>query len=171
MAEALADMERIAAKGGTLHMVPDLFARYRADYRARYLRYLHSRSGLVSAMIAGPSGFPAARMNKRGDIVARRLNELVEWSAAALRRAHRDLRPDLAPIRAGDADAEERLAAELTAAEAAHARMIAANKAIRATAKLPTEERVQALVLVGLTPAQAAKALQTDCLGRIIIPR
>lgn len=131
LAADLALFEQHATKGGTLDLLADEFARYRAGYRARTAKWLHSRAGLVSWMIAGPSNFPVARMNKRADIAGRRLSELCEWRERARRAVIRNLRPDLRPIMAGDDDAVERLAVELDKARAVHARMKAVNAIVR----------------------------------------
>jgi hypothetical protein len=69
--------------------------RYRVAYLAKLTAYLSSQRGLVSAMIAGPSNFPARRMEKKGDAVHKRLNEMLEWDSrarAAVQRAVLDAR-------------------------------------------------------------------------------
>lgn len=126
-----------AAAGGTSALLPDEFARYRDGYRKRFLAYLHSQSRCVSWFIAGPSNFPAARMNKRTDIAHKRLNELLDFRKRALEAINRALRPDLAPIMAGDSDALQRLAEELAALEAKQAHMLAVNKAHARYMKAP----------------------------------
>lgn len=113
------------------------FARYRAGYRTRYLDYLHSSSRCVSSFIAGPSNFPAARMNKRADIAHRRLNEFLDFRKRALEAIRRTLCPELRPIMAGDADAVDRLRAEIAEAEAYHAQLLGVNKAHKAFLKDP----------------------------------
>lgn len=162
-----------AEKGGTLDMLDAEFSRYREGCRRRTCAYLHSRHGLVSWMIAGPSNFPARRMNKRADIVGRRLNELVEGREHALRAVIRNLRPDLRPIMAGDADAVERLQAELTKLERYHAQVKAANVIIRREYRAgdgpsSTWQDRCALILQaeGFTYGRARNALEPDYAGR-----
>lgn len=111
------------------------FARYRDGYRRRYLAYLHSSSRCVSSFIAGPSNFPAARMNKRADIAHKRLTEFLEFRTRALEAINRTLHPELRPIMSGDSDACERLKAEIEEAELRQARMLAINKAHKAFLK------------------------------------
>ena len=166
-----------AEKGGTLDLLDAEFARYREGCRRRTCSYLHSRHGLVSWMIAGPSNFPARRMNKRADIVGRRLNELVEGREHALRAAIRNLRPDLRPIMAGDADAVERLHAELGKLERYQAQVKAANAIIRREHRAgdgpsSTWQDRCALILQaeGFTYGRAHNALEPDYAGRYGLP-
>jgi len=131
-AELQSDYEQFAAqadKGGTLDLLAAEFAQYRAGYAKHYRAYLASSSRCVSSMIAGPSNFPAARMNKRADIAHKRLNELIEFQARARKAVIRKLRPDLAPIMSGDGDAVQRLTAELESLKATQANMKAVNAA------------------------------------------
>ena len=126
-----------ATKGGTLDLLAEEFEKYRAGYAARYRAYLSSQSRCVSSMIAGPSNFPAARMNKRADIAHKRLNELIEYQARARKAVIRNLRPDLAPIMSGDSDAIQRLQAELSTLQSKQAHMKAVNAAHKRYMKDP----------------------------------
>jgi len=130
-----ADFRQQAEKGGTLDMLEAEFSKYRAGYASRYRAYLASSSRCVSSMIAGPSGFPAARMNKRADIAHKRLSELLDFGKRARSAVIRNLRPDLAPIMAGDSDAVQRLRAELETLNARQAHMKAVNAAHKAFLK------------------------------------
>lgn len=126
-----------ADKGGTLDLLDAEFAQYRAGYAARYRAYLASSSRCVSSFIAGPSNFPAHRMNKRADIAHKRLNELLEFGERARKAVIRKLRPDLAPIMSGDSDAIQRLQAELETLKAMQATMKAVNAAHKRFMKSP----------------------------------
>ena len=166
-----------AEKGGTLDILDAEFDRYRSGCRRRTCAYLHSRHGLVSWMIAGPSKFPVTRMNKRADIVGRRLNELVEWREHARRAVSRNLRPDLRPIMAGDGDAIERLHAELTKLEHYHAQVKAANVIIRREQRAgdgPTatwQDRCALMLQAeGFAERRARHAMEPDYGGRWGIP-
>lgn len=156
-----------AERGGTLDLLDEEFARYRAGFAARTRAYLHSNSRCVSWFIAGPSNFPAARMAKRSEIAHRRLNEMLEYRGRALAAIKRTLRPDLRAIYAGDGDAIERLEAKITAAEASQQRMKATNAAIRKNAKTGAQAQVAALLGLGFTELQAAELLKPDFCGRI----
>lgn len=113
------------------------FARYRAAYAERNRRYLSSRSRVVSAAIAGPSNFPTRRMEKRGDVMQKRLNEMLDFRKRALEAIVRTLHPEWRPIMSGDADAETRLREKIEQAEAAHERMKKMNRAYEAFLKDP----------------------------------
>ncbi len=156
-----------ATKGGTLDLLDEEFARYRDGYKRRQLAYLHSSARCVSWFIAGPSNFPAARMNKRADISHRRLSEMLDFRARALSAIKRKLRPDLAPIYASDGDAIERLEAEVSKAQALQERMKLTNAAIRKHAKGGEPAQVAALLALGYQQGTAQKLLQPDFCGRI----
>lgn len=159
MASDYDTMHAQAVKGGTLDLLPDVFARYRGRQSSAYRAYLSSSSRCVSSFIAGPSNFPAARMNKRGNIAHRRLVEYLDGGTMAMRSAIRTLRPDLRPIMAGDADAVDRLAVEIAQAERLQNRMKACNKAIRTNAKSGDAHQVAALMELGYSEAQAVEIL------------
>lgn len=159
-----------AEKGKTLDMLEEEFSRYRAGYRRRTMAYLHSSARCVSSFIAGPSKFPAGRMNKRADIAHRRLNDLVDFRARALAAIRRNLRPDLAPIYSSDSDALERLEVKIAHAEAVQARMKTANAAIRKHAKAGRAAQIQALLELGYPLGAASRLLEPDFCGRIGFP-
>jgi len=166
LAADLAYFTEQATKGGTLDMVAAEFARYRANVMRRFLAYLHSHSRCVSSFIAGPSNFPAARMNKRSDIAHKRLGEYLAFRQRARRAIVSTLRPDLAPIRSSDADAVERLQQELDQLEQLQAKMRNANAAIRRNKKDPIEQ-LAALVNMGYSERVASELLKPDLCGRI----
>lgn len=166
MAADYADLKTQAEKGGTLPSLEVEFARYREGYRKRYAAYLHSSSRCVSSFIAGPSNFPVARMNKRADVAHKRLNEFLEFRARALSAIKRKLRPDLAPIYAGDSNVLERLEAEISKAETMQARMKTTNAAIRRTAKEGKQSQIAALLGLGYSMGTATRLLQKDFCGR-----
>jgi hypothetical protein len=156
-----------AEKGGTLDLLPAEFERYRASLAKRYRAYLASSSRCVSSFIAGPSNFPAARMNKRADIAHKRLTEYCEFQQRARAAIVRTLRPDLAPIRTEDDNAAERLRKEIEQAEQLQARMKAANLAIRQNKKAGREAQIAALVALGISEKRAPSLLEPDFAGRI----
>jgi hypothetical protein len=155
-----------AVKGGTVDQVAAEFERYRAGVRKRFLAYMYSQSRCVSSFIAGPSNFPARRMNKRADISHKRLGEYLDFKARARRAVVRNLRPDLAPIMSSDADAVERLEQEVDKLEQVQARMRNTNAAIRKNRKDPVQQ-LAALVCMGYSEGVAAELLKPDFCGRI----
>lgn len=156
-----------AEKGGTMAQLDEEFERLRAGFRARYTAWLSSASRVMSWMITGPSNFPVRRNEKRCNVERRRLEDLVEFKARAMKAAIRNLRPDLRPIMAGDADAIDRLEAEIRKAERVQERMKAANAAIRKHAKAGRDAQIAALIEQGFSDARAAVLLEPDCCGRI----
>lgn len=165
LAEDYEAFRQNAVKGGTVDLLDAEFARYREGYRARYLAYLRSRSRIVSTFIAGASNFPSRTMQRRNAVADKRLTELVEFRPRAKRAIMRKLRPDLAPIMAGDADALERLEAKIAKAENLQARMRAANKVVKAR-KLSDEQKIVGLIEQGFSPSIAAELLKPDFAGR-----
>jgi hypothetical protein len=152
-------------------MLEGEFARYREGYRRRTLAYLHSRSRLVSVMIAGPSRFPVDRMSKRGDVVHKRLGELIEFRKRALEAIRRKLCPEPRPIMAGDSDAVERLQAEIDKAERLQCAMKQANEIIRRAPRYkPTPEKLADLMALGLKKHRAYELFQPDFANRMGFP-
>jgi hypothetical protein len=155
-----------AEKGETLDLLDAEFARYRAGYAKRYRAYLASSSRCVSSFIAGPSNFPAARMNKRADIAHKRLSEMLEYAERARKAIISTLRPDLRPIMSGDDNALERLQKELDQCQKLQAAMKAGNKIIR-NKKLNDDQKVSELCKLGLRESTARESLKPDFCGRI----
>ena len=149
-----------AVRGGTLDKLDDQFAEFRARHQKHMRNYLHSRTGFVSAWIAGPSKYPAGRMQKRHNIIERRLEDLCAFRERAIRRINAALRPDLAPIRAGDANAIEALEEKIHRAERNQELMKLANKAIRKEARRGPQAQAFALAALGFTEDQTEKLLQ-----------
>src|SRR5690606_15427593 len=92
------------------------FNKYRSAYRSRYLSMLAAKTRCMSTMITGASNFPTARNRKRSDAADNRTTDAVEYREHALAKIRKALRPELAPIMAGDADALARLDKKLARA-------------------------------------------------------
>ncbi len=159
--------KREAEKGGTLDKLDEAFERYRAGYAGRYRAWLHSHSRCISWMITGPSNFPTRRAQKWNEAAHNRMTDLVGYREKVLRAIIRELRPDLRPIMAGDADAIERLAVKLANMERTQAVMKLANTGIRKHAKAGADAQTLALVELGFSPSRAAELLKPDYAGRI----
>lgn len=137
MQAAYETLRKHAEKGGALDMLDAEFDRYRAGYRTRTQAWLRTHSRCISSMIAGPSNFPVRRAEKWNNIEHKRLTELVEFGDRGLRAAIRNLRPDLRPIMAGDADAIARLEEKIVTLRTRQDRMKAINAAHKAYKKDP----------------------------------
>lgn len=155
LAEDYEVFKAAAEKGGTQGLLDSEFARYRAGFKQRYSAYLQSSSRCISSFIVGPSGFPVARAMKRSAICNKRTEEMFSFREMAKRAVIRNLRPDLRPIMAGDADAADRLAVKIAAAEREQAQMKAANAALRKAAKAGKDAQVAALVDLGYSETYA----------------
>lgn len=167
LAAYLAKMAENAAKGGTADLLAEQQERFAAGYSSRVRALMCSRSRIMSTMITGGSNFPVRRMNKRNDIADRRMEELSEFCRKAMKSALRVLRPDLRPIMSGDADAIDRLEAELAKAQRAQDRMKQANAVIRKFKKAGPSEQIPNLMILGFSEAIAVELLKPDFCGRI----
>lgn len=170
LSEVHETLKQHAEKGGTIDLLDEEFARFRAGYRKRYTAWLASHSRVMSSFITGPANFPVRRNAKRIDVCDRRMSDLFEFKARAVKAAIRHLRPDLRPIMSGDADAVERLEAQIRQAERLQQRMKEANAAIRKYKKAGREAQLAALVELGFSDARAATLLEPDFCGRIGFP-
>lgn len=170
MASDYQEFKSHAEKGGTLDKLEEAFARYRAGYAGRYRAWLHSHSRCISWAITGPSNFPTRRAQKWSAAADNRMKALIDFREGVKRAIIRELRPDLRPIMAGDANAIERLAVNLARMERAQEIMKMANAAIRKHAKKGAEAQVPALVELGFSPARATDLLTPDYAGRIGFP-
>jgi hypothetical protein len=92
-------------------------ARYRRGWLDKYKEFLHAESRVVSSMIAGPSKFPAARMNKRANTADKRLTDLMDFQKRAFVALERKLAPEHGPIKSADADAVQKLQGKLAQLE------------------------------------------------------
>lgn len=137
MQAAYETLRKHAEKGGTLDLLDEEFQRYKAGYRKRTEKWLHTHSRCISSMITGPSNFPVRRAQKRNEVEHKRLGELIEFGERGLRAAIRNLRPDLRPIMAGDADAIARLEEKIVSLRALQDRMKAINNAHKAYKRDP----------------------------------
>lgn len=162
-----AALRRQAEKGGTINILDEQFATYRARYAAATRAYLHSRSRCLSWMITGPARFPSARNQQRNEIAHRRLADLIELRKRALHAIFRALRPDLRPIMSGDDDAVTRLRTKLADAKTRQDHMKKVNAAIRKNLKAGHEARVAAIVEFGYSDATAREILKPDFAGRV----
>src|SRR5262249_45313489 len=117
-------------------------------------------------MIAGPSNFPSARMEKRARWAHNHLEHLLAVKAKLIARIKRDLRPEARPIMAGDSDAVTRLQAEITQAEQRQSRMKAANAIVRRF-KSDIPAGCVELEKQGFSAVRARQLCEPDFCGRI----
>lgn len=143
------------------------FARYRIGYRRRYLVTLARRARCMSTMITGPSNFPTARNQKNNAAEHRALEALVEFRKRAFNAMRKAIRPDLAPIMAGDSNAVDRLQAEIDKLESRQDQMKRCNAAIRKHAKAGPPAQTLALEELGLPESVAIELLKPDHCGRV----
>lgn len=150
-----------------LKTIPDDRKDWYAQKYARLCQdYLGSHSNVVSAMIAGPSNFPAARMNKRSDWADNKYIFFREWRKRVLAAIERSERKR-ARQEAGPEIDQQR--AKLEKMKKAHAQMVACNKIIRS--KKTTEvQKWDALKELGLKDPTIRELFTPDYMGRTGIP-
>jgi hypothetical protein len=139
------------------------FERYRQGYLKRTVSWLHTKSNCLSTMIAGPSNFPVRRAEKANNAEHKKSVDLCEFRSRALKAIEKVLRPELAPIMAGDSNAISRLTEKIEKAEKFQALMKAANKIIKKKSGID----FAALEKLGFTAVQSAELSKPDCCGRI----
>lgn len=94
-----ADIEEIMAAAKKYEQDGSATAdRYASKYEKYLTAYLHSRSNIVSSMIAGPSNFPVARMNKRSQWADNKLSELFEFRDRVLKKIKKGFAPKITPL-------------------------------------------------------------------------
>ena len=124
-----------AEKHGNADQLAELFPNYRDAYKRCTLAHLSAKSRCISTMIAGGSNFPVRRAENANATEHRRLEDVLTCRKLWRKRILKAIVPNTdGPIMSGDADAVERLKAEIQDLEAKQARMKGTNAAIR---KLP----------------------------------
>lgn len=158
-------LEVIADKPEMQETLDVEFARYREGYKARTAARLQSESRCISWMITGPANFPTARNEKRNRVAQKRSEEVTEFRKRALAAIRKTLCPELRPIMSGDADAPQRLAANIAEAEKEQGLMKATNAAIRSNWKHGQETVLAALVALGHSQVMAVEMIQPGRFG------
>lgn len=159
IAAFVAQAQAVAASRGV--DVGPLLSVYQERHYARYSRLLSVRSRMVSAYIAGPSGFPHRQQEKRHDAYGRALNEFVEWDKAARARILRTGQPPRA-ISSDDPEAVDKVRAKIAGLEEDRTRAKAINKVCR-DPKLTEDQKRETLRDVYKCPPRAIQnALQPD---------
>lgn len=143
--------------------------RYVAGYHAKYAAWLHSRSGAMSPMIAGPSNFPVRRHEKQLARERNRIDDATDYRQRALAAIRKKLTPELQPIMAGASDATTRLREEIAKLEKTRDTYKAINAAIRKHKAAGPEAQVKAIMEVAGFKSEdtARKLLEPDFAGRV----
>lgn len=157
-----------AEKWDTLEVFEQQFERFEKTFKNKYLAYLNSRNGWVSTMIAGPSNFPARRMQKKGDSVQNKLNDLLSYYEYKKRKIYNKIKPaHLRPIKTGQDGALQALERKLKKRVDNQEHMKAVNKIVKSK-KLTDEEKTQKLKEKFDFPSSYIKTLiEPDFMGRI----
>ena len=153
-------------------LVDSEMERYRQGYVERLRAYLSTKSGIVSSMIAGPSNFPARRMEKKNAAADNKLRDLIEFdkrAQAAMSRRLSDASDARRIEEAGGpaADLRNQIAAE----EKTRAAMVTANKIIRAKG-ITEEAKIQRIVDdLGFSESTVRRIVtEKDFAGRLGFP-
>jgi predicted ABC-type ATPase len=146
------------------------FQSYREGYKKRYLEYLRSMSNVVSPMIAGPSNFPFARMQKRNRWVQNKSNALREWDEKVTRKIlakYKGLSDNR--IVSGTKDALSKLKEKLQSLESLQERMKKANELIRKARKdkWTVAKLKEELLKIGFSDKMASDLIKPDFAGRM----
>lgn len=164
--EVIAEFEGYETDDNRDELTADI-QRYLDGYRTRKLALLAADARHVSAFIVGPSNYPTRTMEKRMETIRRRSDELTEYTEKVLSKLRGKYNGHcVAPVLTGDADATERLKAQLDKAIALQEIMKAANAIIRK--RLTDDAKIAALVaLDGISEEKARELLTPDCFGGV----
>lgn len=141
-------------------------------YLAALNRHLAANSRCVSSFVAGPSNFPARRMQTRNETAGKRWDEadaLRQKGMKKLRQRHDLAALAVAPIRLDDDSAEDRLQQKLAKLEQFQQTMRAANKVVK-NARLTQEAKEAALRELGIAENHIPTLFTPDFAGRIGFP-
>lgn len=165
-------LKKKAINAGRLEEFENNFPRFQDGYRKRFLKHLESRNGLMSTMITGASNFPVRKMEKKNEIIYKRLTELVEYGD----KAESYILPFKSDaIKTGQDDSLAKLEKKLSKLQEAHELMKESNKLFRKynNKKLGKDERykilVKELVKIGWKPDNAQKVAREDKIPRFML--
>jgi len=146
------------------------FEEFRVGYVQRKTVLLNQQSGLVSTNIAGPSNFPFARMQKKGDAIHKKEGEFFAWQEKALKRAEQAIRPSAPKFIASDnPDATGLLQGKIDKAKRDQQKFKDINAIVRG--KGSDDDKVTRLVAEqGFREGQAREILKGDFANRKGIP-
>lgn len=142
----------------------DKFAKYRAGYKDRYLKYLNAKSRTMSSMITGPANFPTRRNQSRLNIEQGHLDELMKFRDKMLRRIKNDMNPT--QIRGVGNKQLEQLETKLNTLKERHQMMKDVNKIIRS--KKDVKNRI--IERTGLKESTVDEIMKPDFAGRVGFP-
>jgi len=142
--------------------------RYKAKYLQMYSAILSAQSRTMSSMITGPSNFPVRRNQKALNIEHGRRVEFLEWETKARKRIKSKF-VESGVISSDDPNAIKRLETKLESLEKLQATMKATNAIIRKKS-LTNDQKISAMVELGLSETLAIKALEPDFCGRLGFP-
>lgn len=143
--------------------------RYKAKYLNLYKALLSAKSRTLSPMITGPSNFPTRRNEKALNVEHKRRTEFLNWQEKAIKAIRSKICPGLSGIiSSDDPEAITKLQAKIDSAEHNQSLMKQANAVLRKD--LTEEQKVSALLELGLSESAAREVLKPDTMGRVGFP-
>jgi len=146
----------------------ELFQDYREGHKARFLGYLHSRAGMISPMIAGPSNFPAQRQRKHNNRVDARMEDLIDYRNKMISKLKK-IKSGREPIKSSDSDAVEKLKDKIQKAKEWQEKAKAVNKIVKRKRGEPEDKKAEIMEL-GYGRQFANAMLTPDYMGRLGVP-
>ena len=114
----------------------ELFSKLQTGFLNRFLKYLTSRHGFYSTMIAGPAKFPVSRMEKKSRAIDSNLNDFIKYLEYGEKKLNDLVTPESEkPIKSGSDNALLLLKEKLSKLETFQKRANEANKQLRAITK------------------------------------
>ncbi len=161
----------VASTDGQKKTALSEFGKYRENWAGKYRSLLSARGGLVSTMIAGPSGFNVRRAEKKNNSYTKKLDEFLKWDKRAQAKMREAVNPATArSISADRSDATEALQTKIDSAKKDQEQWKGLNTIVKSKKLSDAEKIAKVMADFGFKEQTAQNLLEKDFAGRAGIP-